>query len=63
MRATSAWTRALEHLLAFGRYLSATSDRVEMWSHVFIFVGHLTMMGAWWVWLLAGSPGVAETLS
>ena len=45
------------------RYLSARSDRVEMWSHVFIFVGHLTMLGAWWAWLLAGYRGVAETLA
>ena len=45
------------------RYVSARSDRVEMWSHVFIFAGHLTMMGAWWSWLLAGYPGVAETLA
>lgn len=45
------------------RYLSASSDRVEMWSHVFIFLGHLTMMAGWWTWLVAGYPGVAETLS
>lgn len=45
------------------RYVAQRSDRVEMWSHLFIFAGHLTMMGAWWVWLLAGYPGVAETLS
>ena len=45
------------------RYVSAKSDRVEMWSHLFIFVGHLTMMGAWWAWLLGGYRGVAETLS
>lgn len=44
------------------RYLSAQSDRVEMWSHVFIFTGHLTMMAAWWAWLLSGYPGVEATL-
>lgn len=45
------------------RYVSARADRVEMWSHVFIFAGHLTMMAAWWSWLLAGYCGVAETLA
>lgn len=44
------------------RYVSAQSDRVEMWSHVFIFAGHLTMMTAWWAWLLSGYPGVEATL-
>ncbi len=44
------------------RYVAARSDRVEVWSHVFIFVGHLTMMAGWWAWLLGGYRGVAETL-
>ena len=44
------------------RYVAANSDRVEMWSHVFIFVGHLTMMAAWWAWYAGGYPGVAATL-
>lgn len=44
------------------RYWSASSDRVEMWSHVFILVGHATMMGAWWVWAWRGYAGVAETI-
>ena len=45
------------------RYASKHSDEVEMWSHLFIFVGHGTMMlGAWrWFWL--GYPGVADTLA
>ncbi len=34
-----------------------------MWSHVAIFVGHLTMMVAWWRWYQLGYPGVHETLS
>jgi hypothetical protein len=45
------------------RYVSASSDRVEMWSHVGIFVGHTTMMLAWWVWFFDGYPGVPETLA
>ena len=44
------------------RYVSQHSDRVEMWSHVGIFVGHSTMMLAWWLWYFGGYEGVAETL-
>lgn len=44
------------------RYVQHHSDPVEMWSHVGIFVGHLTMMIAWWQWYFAGYPGVSETL-
>lgn len=45
------------------RYWTKKSDVVEMWSHVFILVGHGTMMGGWWLWCLNGYPGVSETLS
>jgi hypothetical protein len=45
------------------RYINQTSDRVEMWSHAFISLGHLTMMIAWWRWFWLGYPGVRETLS
>lgn len=45
------------------RYVAGGSDRVEMWSHVLIFVGHGTMMAGWWAWFWAGYPGVAATLS
>ena len=44
------------------RYTSAKSDRVEMWSHLFLFVGHLTLMAGWWVWYLRGYEGVEATL-
>src|SRR4051794_34010728 len=43
-------------------YVSAKSDRVEIWSHVFILTGHITMMAAWWTWFLEGYQGVAATL-
>ena len=33
-----------------------------MWSHVFILVGHGTMMAGWWLWYARGYAGVAETL-
>jgi hypothetical protein len=45
------------------RYTSARADRVEMWSHVGIFIGHGTMMYAWWVCYYGGYRGVRETLA
>lgn len=45
------------------RYATKKSDRVEMSSHALIFLGHGIMMGAWWVYFLAGYPGVRETLA
>jgi hypothetical protein len=44
------------------RYLKGTSDRVEMWSHAGILLGHGTMMAAWWAWYFGGYQGVAATL-
>ena len=43
--------------------MTKNSDRVEMWSHFFIFVGHLIMVVAWSQWFLDGYPGVAETVA
>lgn len=45
------------------RYFTSKSDRVEMWSHFFILLGHLIMIGSWWVWFSDGYPGVKETLA
>jgi hypothetical protein len=45
------------------RYVSRASDRVEMWSHLGILVGHGCMMLGWWTWYFKGYPGVAETLA
>jgi hypothetical protein len=45
------------------RYLRQHSDRIEMWSHVGIFIGHGVLMVGWWSWYLKGYPGVAETLT
>lgn len=45
------------------RYQSRDSDRVEMWSHVFIFVGHSTMMIGWWRWFFLGYGGVDQTVA
>jgi hypothetical protein len=44
------------------RYVRRHSDRVEMWSHLGIFIGHLTMMLAWWAWFYQGYRGVPEVL-
>lgn len=44
------------------RYMESESDRVEMWSHVFIFIGHIIMSLAWWHWFEQGYPGVLDTL-
>jgi hypothetical protein len=44
------------------RYVRKHSDRVEMWSHVGILVGHGTMMLGWWAWYFQGYTGVAETV-
>lgn len=44
------------------RYVQKNSDRVEIWSHVGILVGHGTMMVGWWAWFWNGYPGVYETL-
>ncbi len=48
--------------LHWHRYMNMNSDRVEMWSHFFIFVGHNIMVFAWWHWFDQGYPGVAETV-
>ena len=45
------------------RYVNKQSDRVEMWSHVGILIGHGVMMLGWWVWYFQGYPGVKETAS
>ncbi len=44
------------------RYVQKHSDRVEMWSHLGILLGHSVMMLGWWSWFFQGYPGVAETL-
>lgn len=45
------------------RYVRRHSDRVEMWSHVGILVGHGTMMLGWWVWYFQGYTGVPQTVT
>ncbi len=45
------------------RYVRRHSDRVEMWSHVGILIGHGTMMLGWWAWYFQGYTGVPETVA
>ncbi|HSI03961.1 MAG: hypothetical protein ACAI38_18695 [Myxococcota bacterium] len=52
----------VDEAMHWRRYIKAKSDRVEMWSHVFILTGHSIMMLGWWRWFMLGYPGVAETL-
>ena len=58
----SIFYSVVDEALHWRRYLNGYSDRVEMWSHFFIFTGHLLMIISWWKWFQAGYPGVKETL-
>ena len=53
----------VDEVMHWRRYLAAQSDVVEMWSHVFILIGHGMMMAGWWLWYSRGYAGVAETLA
>jgi hypothetical protein len=53
----------VDEAMHWRRYLTARSDVVEMWSHVFILIGHGLMMLGWWRWYYSGYRGVAETLA
>ncbi len=52
----------VDEALHWHRYMTQNSDRVEMWSHFFILVGHMIMIFAWWKWYDEGYAGVAQTL-
>lgn len=53
----------VDEVMHWRRYLSGKSDVVEMWSHVFILIGHGVLMAGWWLWYWRGYIGVAETLA
>ena len=53
----------VDEAMHWRRYLTGKSDVVEMWSHVFILIGHGTMMAGWWLWCWRGYAGVGETLA
>ena len=52
----------VDEVMHWRRYLSGKSDVVEMWSHVFILIGHGIMMAGWWLWYWRGYAGVSDTL-
>lgn len=58
----SIFYSVIDEALHWYRYLLKYSDPVEMWSHFFIFVGHLWFILPWVYWYLEGYQGVAETL-
>ncbi|MFM8269501.1 MAG: hypothetical protein ACKN9V_04865 [Pseudomonadota bacterium] len=58
----SVFYSVIDEAMHWFRYTSGNSDRIEMWSHFFIFVGHLIMVVSWWHWFDQGYPGVLETL-
>jgi len=60
--AMSIFYSVIDEWMHWTRYVKGESDRVEMWSHVFIFLGHITMSLSWWHWFSEGYPGVEETL-
>jgi hypothetical protein len=53
----------VDEVMHWRRYLTRRSDAVEMWSHLFILIGHGTMMAGWWRWYFQGYRGVPETLA
>jgi hypothetical protein len=52
----------VDEVFHWRRYITQKSDRIEMWSHVGILIGHSIMMLAWWQWFFDGYQGVAQTL-
>jgi len=62
LMAMSIFYSVVDEAMHWRRYMAGQSDRVEMWSHVFIFIGHIIMSLAWWHWFAQGYPGVAQTL-
>ena len=61
--ALAVFYSVIDEAMHWRRYVSQHSDRVEMWSHLFIFLGHLLMSISWWHWFEAGYPGVLQTLN
>ncbi len=59
----SVFYSAIDEWMHWTRFQQGNSDRIEMWSHFFIFVGHTIMMLGWCVWFERGYPGVKETLA
>jgi hypothetical protein len=52
----------VDEVFHWHRYATRQSDRIEMWSHALILVGHGIMMVGWWRWFFLGYPGVDQTV-
>jgi hypothetical protein len=63
LTALSFFYSAVDEVMHWRRYLRGRSNLIETWSHVFILIGHGTMMLGWWRWYFLGYPGVARTLA
>lgn len=63
LTALSFFFSFVDEAMHWQRYMSKKSDRVEMWSHAFILIGHGIMMLGWWFWYFKGYQGVRETLT
>jgi hypothetical protein len=61
--AISIFYSMIDEVLHWRRYFELYSDRVEMWAHFFIFLGHGIFVFSWWHWYREGYPGVRETLA
>ena len=61
--ALSIFYSIIDEWMHWNRYMKGNSDRIEMWSHFFIFLGHSIMILSWWKWFDSGYLGVKETLS
>lgn len=62
MTGLSVFYSVIDEAMHWFRFYEGNSDRVEMWSHFFIFVGHTIMMASWVYWFAEGYPGVDLTL-
>ena len=58
----SIFYSVIDEAMHWVRFVAGKSDRVEMWSHFFIFLGHTIFILSWYHWYDQGYPGVAETL-
>ncbi|PWU18227.1 MAG: hypothetical protein C5B49_07525 [Bdellovibrio sp.] len=57
----SVFYSMIDEAMHWVRYATQHSDRIEMVSHFFIFLGHNIMVLAWWKWFDEGYVGVHET--
>jgi len=53
----------IDEVFHWKRYMEHDADRVEMWSHVSIMVGHGIMMLGWWQFYYMGYPGIDATVA